>query len=104
MRFGGTITIEDAFDRLGFDHIAIAAGAGTPTIVRMKNNLIRGIRKASDFLRAAERTLALDRRVNGEFYLDVVLDQAAADGLDVRVLEVDRYVCWGTPRDLEANS
>ncbi|HEX9985393.1 MAG TPA: FAD-dependent oxidoreductase [Thermoanaerobaculia bacterium] len=50
VRFGGTITIEDAFDELGFDHIAIAAGAGTPTVVRMKNNLIRGIRKASDFL------------------------------------------------------
>ena len=54
VRFGGTLTIEDAFDRLGFDHIAIAAGAGTPTIVRMKNNLIRGIRKASDFLMALQ--------------------------------------------------
>jgi bifunctional N-acetylglucosamine-1-phosphate-uridyltransferase/glucosamine-1-phosphate-acetyltransferase GlmU-like protein len=59
-------------------------------------------RFAGDFIRSAERTIALDRRVNGEFYLDVVLDQAAADGLDVRVLEVDRYVCWGTPEDLEA--
>jgi NADPH-dependent glutamate synthase beta subunit-like oxidoreductase/NAD(P)H-flavin reductase len=56
VRFGGTITIEDAFDGLGFDHIAIAAGAGTPTIVRMKNNLIRGIRKASDFLMALQLT------------------------------------------------
>ena len=56
IRFGGTITIEDAFDKLDFDHIAIAAGAGTPTIVRMKNNLIRGIRKASDFLMALQLT------------------------------------------------
>ena len=56
VRFGGTITIEDAFDELGFDHIAIAAGAGTPTIVPMKNNLIRGIRKASDFLMALQLT------------------------------------------------
>ena len=39
-------TLEDAW-QLGFDHIAIAAGAGTPTIVGMKNNLVRGIRKAS---------------------------------------------------------
>ena len=58
-------------------------------------------RRAADFLRTAERTIALDRRVNGEFYLDTVLDQAATDGLDVRVLEVERYVCWGTPQDLE---
>lgn len=61
-------------------------------------------RRAADFLRTAERTIALDRRINGEFYMDVVLDQAAADGLDVRVLEVDRYIGWGTPRDLEAFS
>jgi NAD(P)H-flavin reductase/NADPH-dependent glutamate synthase beta subunit-like oxidoreductase len=54
VRFGGTLMIEDAFDKLGIDHIAIAAGAGTPTIVRMKNNLIRGIRKASDFLMALQ--------------------------------------------------
>ena len=61
VRFGGTLTIEDAFDRLGFDHIAIAAGAGTPTIVRMKYNLIRGIRKASDFLMALQLTGAFKK-------------------------------------------
>ncbi len=56
VRFGGTMMIEDAFDKLGFDHIAIAAGAGTPTIVRMKNNLLRGMRQASDFLMALQLT------------------------------------------------
>ncbi|HEX8154349.1 MAG TPA: FAD-dependent oxidoreductase, partial [Thermoanaerobaculia bacterium] len=61
VRFGGTISISDAFDDLGFDHIAIAAGAGTPTIVRMKNNLIRGIRKASDFLMALQLTGAFKK-------------------------------------------
>jgi NADPH-dependent glutamate synthase beta subunit-like oxidoreductase/NAD(P)H-flavin reductase len=55
IRFGGTIEIEDAW-RLGIDHIAIATGAGKPTIVKMKNNLIRGIRKASDFLMALQLT------------------------------------------------
>ncbi|MBI2266345.1 MAG: pyridine nucleotide-disulfide oxidoreductase, partial [Armatimonadetes bacterium] len=39
-----------------FDHIAIAAGAGRPTVVEMKNNLIPGIRKASDFLMALQLT------------------------------------------------
>lgn len=55
VRFGGTITIEDAWD-LGFDHIALATGAGKPTILNMKNNLIRGIRKASDFLMSLQLT------------------------------------------------
>jgi NADPH-dependent glutamate synthase beta subunit-like oxidoreductase/NAD(P)H-flavin reductase len=61
VRFGGTLTIEEAFDTLGFDHIAIAAGAGTPTIVRMKNNLVRGMRQASDFLMALQLTGAFKK-------------------------------------------
>ncbi len=56
VRFGGTLTIEEAFDEFGFDPIALAAGAGTPTIVRMKNNLVRGMRQASDFLMALQLT------------------------------------------------
>ena len=51
VRFGGTITLEDAW-AMGFHHVAIAAGAGRPTIIELENNLIRGIRKASDFLMA----------------------------------------------------
>ncbi|MGI9211884.1 MAG: pyridine nucleotide-disulfide oxidoreductase [Methylococcaceae bacterium] len=55
VRFGGTLTINEAWD-LGFDHIAIASGAGKPTVIDLKNNLIRGIRKASDFLMALQLT------------------------------------------------
>jgi len=60
VRFGGTLTLEDAWD-LGFDHVAIAAGAGRPTVIGLKNNLIRGIRKASDFLMALQLTGAFKR-------------------------------------------
>jgi NADPH-dependent glutamate synthase beta subunit-like oxidoreductase/NAD(P)H-flavin reductase len=60
VRFGGTLPIEEAW-RYGFDHVAIAAGAGRPTIIDMKNNLIRGIRKASDFLMALQLTGAFKR-------------------------------------------
>src|SRR5439155_3937377 len=45
----------------GFDHVAVATGAGRPTIIDMKNNLIRGIRKASDFLMALQLTGAFKR-------------------------------------------
>jgi NAD(P)H-flavin reductase len=55
VRFGGTITIDEAWD-MGFDHIAIASGAGKPTVIDLKNNLIRGIRKASDFLMGLQLT------------------------------------------------
>ncbi len=55
VRFGGTLTIESAFD-LGFDHIALCAGAGRPTVVPMKNGLAHGVRQASDFLMALQLT------------------------------------------------
>ena len=60
VRFGGTIPIEDAWG-YGFDHVAIAAGAGRPTVIDMKNNLVRGVRKASDFLMALQLTGAFKR-------------------------------------------
>ncbi len=60
VRFGGTLDVEDAW-QLGFDHVALAAGAGRPTIIDLKNNLIRGVRKASDFLMALQLTGAFKR-------------------------------------------
>jgi NADPH-dependent glutamate synthase beta subunit-like oxidoreductase/NAD(P)H-flavin reductase len=55
VRLGGTLTLDDAW-RLGFHHLAIAVGAGKPTVIDIENNLIRGVRKASDFLMALQLT------------------------------------------------
>ncbi|HEV2098469.1 MAG TPA: FAD-dependent oxidoreductase [Stellaceae bacterium] len=55
VRFGGTITIDSAF-ALGFDHVALCAGAGRPTVIPMPNNLAPGVRQASDFLMALQLT------------------------------------------------
>jgi len=55
VRFGGSLTLDDAW-QFGFDHVALATGAGKPSIIGIKNNLIRGIRKASDFLMALQLT------------------------------------------------
>ncbi len=55
VRFGGTITIDGAF-ALGFDHVALCAGAGRPTVIPMPNNLAPGVRQASDFLMALQLT------------------------------------------------
>ncbi len=60
IRFGGTLTLADAWE-MGFDHVAIAAGAGKPTIIELENNLIRGIRKASDFLMSLQLTGAFKK-------------------------------------------
>jgi len=83
VRFGGTMTIEDAWN-FGFDHIAIATGAGRPTIVPMKNNLIRGIRQASDFLMALQLTGAFkkDTLSNLQVRLPAVVIGGGLTGID----------------------
>jgi NADPH-dependent glutamate synthase beta subunit-like oxidoreductase/NAD(P)H-flavin reductase len=83
IRFGGTVTIEDAWN-FGIDHIAIATGAGRPTIVPMKNNLIRGIRQASDFLMALQLTGAFkkDTLSNLQVRLPAVVIGGGLTGID----------------------
>jgi NADPH-dependent glutamate synthase beta subunit-like oxidoreductase/NAD(P)H-flavin reductase len=55
VRFGGTLTADEAF-AMGFDHVALAIGAGRPTVLDLPNALARGVRTASDFLMALQLT------------------------------------------------
>lgn len=55
LRFGGTITLQDAWD-LGFDHVALAMGAGKPAVLTVPDGLAQGVRAASDFLMALQLT------------------------------------------------
>lgn len=45
--------------------------------------------------------IAADRRVNGEFYLDSVPALMMERGEQVEVFQVDKYIGWGTPEDLQ---
>jgi NADPH-dependent glutamate synthase beta subunit-like oxidoreductase/NAD(P)H-flavin reductase len=49
IRFGSNITYENAKE-LGFDHIALAVGAGSPNLPQIPNIMAKGVRTASDFL------------------------------------------------------
>ncbi|MDE3077212.1 MAG: pyridine nucleotide-disulfide oxidoreductase, partial [Chloroflexota bacterium] len=60
VRFGGTLRLEDAW-AAGFHHVALAAGAGRPTVLDIKGNLLPGIRAASDFLMALQLTGAFKK-------------------------------------------
>lgn len=57
-------------------------------------------RRARDFVAAAERMIGREARVNGEFYIDTCINDAAALGLDCRLFEVAHYLGWGTPDEL----
>ena len=83
VRFGGTITVADAF-ALGFDHVALCAGAGKPTILDMPNGLARGVRTASDFLMALQLTGAAktDSVANLQVRLPVVVIGGGLTAID----------------------
>jgi len=54
-----------------------------------------------DYVRYAEKMIASNNRVNGEFYVAPVYNEAIADGKKIRTYGVDRMWGIGTPEDLE---
>jgi NDP-sugar pyrophosphorylase family protein len=58
-------------------------------------------RKTGMFLDAVQRMYQRNGRVNNEFYVDTCIQDALDMGLTIKVFEVDRYICWGTPNDLK---
>ena len=93
VRFGGTVTIESAFDDLGFDHIALCAGAGRPTVIPMKNGLARGVRQASDFLMALQLTGAAksDSIANLQIRLPIVVIGGGLTAIDTATESLAYY-------------
>lgn len=83
VRFGGTLTTDDAF-AMGFDHVALAAGAGRPTVLDLPNGLARGVRAASDFLMGLQLTGAAqsDSIANMQLRLPVVVIGGGLTAID----------------------
>lgn len=92
VRFGGTLTAEDAF-AAGFDHIALAAGAGRPTILDLPNGLANGVRTASDFLMALQLTGAAkaDSLANVEVRLPIVVIGGGLTAIDAATESLAYY-------------
>ena len=93
VRFGGTLTIDSAFE-LGFDHIALCAGAGRPTVIPMKNGLARGVRQASDFLMALQLTGAAktDSVANLQVRMPIVVIGGGLTAIDTATESLAYYV------------
>ena len=58
-------------------------------------------KRASDFFAAADHMYERDGRINGEFYVDECMNDALEMGLKVAIFEVDHYLPWGTPDELD---
>jgi NADPH-dependent glutamate synthase beta subunit-like oxidoreductase/NAD(P)H-flavin reductase len=92
VRFGGTLTLDDAFGA-GFDHVAMCAGAGRPTILELPNGLARGVRTASDFLMALQLTGAAktDSIANMQIRLPVVVIGGGLTAIDTATESLAYY-------------
>lgn len=55
---------------------------------------------AGRMLAAIDAMIERGIQVNDEFYLDTLPNLLIEQSLDVRVFEVEKYIGWGTPRDL----
>ncbi len=93
VRFGGTLTVDSAFE-LGFDHVALCAGAGKPTVIPMKNGLARGVRQASDFLMALQLTGAAKTSsiANLQVRLPIVVIGGGLTAIDTATESLAYYV------------
>ena len=91
VRFGGTVTTEDAWE-MGFDHIAIAVGAGLPQALPVPGSLAPGMRQANDFLMALQLTGAAKASslANLQVRLPAVVIGGGLTGIDTAT-EVQAY-------------
>ena len=92
VRFGGTLNAADTWAQ-GFDHIALAAGAGRPTVLELPNGLARGVRTASDFLMALQLTGAAktDSVANLQIRLPVVVIGGGLTAIDTATESLAYY-------------
>ena len=58
-------------------------------------------KKVGYFNKALKNLVDKNIRVNNEFYVDSLMGELIELGLNVKVFEVDDYICWGTPDDYE---
>jgi dTDP-glucose pyrophosphorylase len=58
-------------------------------------------KKAKHFFEYTKKMIAVNRRINNEFYNDELMNVLVENGLKVKVFEIDTYIGWGTPADLK---
>jgi NADPH-dependent glutamate synthase beta subunit-like oxidoreductase/NAD(P)H-flavin reductase len=93
IRFGSNISTKDAFN-IGFDHIALAMGAGRPNLPKIPNILANGVRTASDFLMTLQLSGAnkYDSITNLTLNLPVVVIGGGLTAIDTATESIAYYI------------
>lgn len=101
VRFGGTLKVEDAW-ALGFQHLAIAVGAGLPKELPIPGSMAPGMRQANDFLMALQLTGAAKKSslANLQVRLPAVVIGGGLTGIDTAT-EVQAYYIAQVEKTLE---
>lgn len=101
---GGVLTFENTHPKWSYAKID---GNGFVTEIREKqvisNKATVGIyhwKKGSDFVKYAEQMIDKNIRINGEFYVAPVYNEAIEDGKKFKIYDVKKMMGLGTPEDL----
>jgi NDP-sugar pyrophosphorylase family protein len=58
-------------------------------------------KKVEFFSQGLKNLIDKNIKINKEYYVDSLMGELINLGLNVKVFEVDNYLCWGTPNDYE---
>ena len=53
------------------------------------------------FTNSYERMVERAGYINGEYYIDELINDAISLGYNCHLFDVEKYLCWGTPYDLK---
>ena len=54
-----------------------------------------------DLIGAINHMKHREAKVNGEYYIDMAINDAIQIGKVCKIFEIENYICWGTPDDYE---
>lgn len=93
VRFGSQVDYSTIKD-LGFDHLALAMGAGKPNLVDVKNVMVKGVRTASDFLMGLQLTGAAREQsfANMQIRLPILVVGGGLTAIDTATEAMAYYV------------
>ena len=58
-------------------------------------------KRNSYFLAAVKKMKSRQASINGEYYVDMAINDLINMGKNSVMFNIDSYICWGTPNDLK---